>query len=117
MEIIEVPPYVSDEEEDMNASVQVERKKQAKKKQYAWMKEMVFENADEAEQAVINEGQWSEYYTNTTAYGEKKVFRCNQVKRRGKRYDAGIYLLFNWNNEEVVLFRDTSEHTHDLIRI
>ncbi len=32
MEVIEVPPYVSDEEEDMNASVQVERKKQAKKK-------------------------------------------------------------------------------------
>ncbi len=31
MEVIEVPPYVSAEEEDMNASVQVERKKQAKK--------------------------------------------------------------------------------------
>ena len=41
MEVIEVPPYVSDEEEDMNASVQVERKKQAKKKRHTWMKEMV----------------------------------------------------------------------------
>ncbi len=91
MEVIEVPPYVSDEEEDMNASVQVERKKQAKKKKHTWMKEMVFKNADEAEQAVINEGQWSEYYTNTTAYREKKIFRCNQVKRRGKQCDAGIY--------------------------
>lgn len=116
MEVIEVPPYVSDEEEDMNASVQVERKKQAKKKKHTWMKEMVFKNGDEAEQAVINEGKWSEYYTNTTAYGKKKVYRCNQVKRRGKQCDAGIYLLFNSNNEEVILFRDTSEHTHDLIQ-
>lgn len=91
MEVIDVPPYVSDEEEDMNASVQVERKKQAKKKKHTWMKEMVFTNGDEAEQAVINEGKWSEYYTNTTAYGKKKVYRCNQVKRRGKQCDAGIY--------------------------
>ncbi|CAF3306315.1 unnamed protein product [Rotaria sp. Silwood2] len=116
MEVIEVPPYISDEEDDMNASVQVERKKRAKKTQHTWMKEIVFKNADEAEQAVINERQWSAYYTNTTADGKKKVFRCNQVKRRGKQCDAGIYLLFNSYNEEVVLFRDTSEHTHDLIQ-
>ncbi len=80
------------------------------------MKEIVFKNVDEAEQAVVNEGQWNKYYTNTTAYGKKKVFRRNQVKRRGKQCDAGISLLFNSNNEEVVLFCDTSEHTHDLIQ-
>ncbi|CAF0922846.1 unnamed protein product [Didymodactylos carnosus] len=116
IEVIEVPPYVSDEEEDVNDNVHIERKKRAKKKQRKWMKEMVFKNADEAEQAVANEGQWSEYYTNTTSYGKKKVFRCNRVKRRGNQCGAGIYLLFNSTNEEVVLFRDTSEHTHDLIQ-
>lgn len=116
MEVVEVPPYISDEEEDMNTSAQVELKKRAKKKQHTWIKELVFKNADEAEQAVIHEGQWSEYYSNTTACGKKKVFRCNQVKRRGKQCDAGVYLLFNADNEEVVLFRDTSEHTHDLIQ-
>ncbi|CAF3050232.1 unnamed protein product, partial [Rotaria sp. Silwood2] len=51
MEVIEVPPYVSDEEEDMNASVQVGRTKRTKKKQHTQIKEMVFKNADEAEQA------------------------------------------------------------------
>lgn len=111
---MEVPPYVSDEE-DMNASVQVERKKRAKKKRRTWKREKVFNSGIEAEQAVINEAKWSEYYTNTTTDGKKKVFRCNQVKRRGQQCDAGIYLLYNSHNEEVILFRDVSEHTHDRI--
>jgi len=62
---------------------------------------------------VIKENQWSYHYTNTTAAGKKKFFRCNKVKARGKQCDAGIYLLFNSTNDKVVLFRATSDHTHD----
>ncbi|CAF1641333.1 unnamed protein product, partial [Didymodactylos carnosus] len=35
IKVIEVLPYVSDEEEDVNDSVHIERKKRAKKKQHA----------------------------------------------------------------------------------
>ena len=41
IEVIEVPPYVSDEEKDVNDSVHNERKKRVKKKQRKWMKGMV----------------------------------------------------------------------------
>ena len=116
MQIIEVSPYVSDEEEDMNAYVQVASKRRAKRKQHTWLKGMVFKNDNEAKQAVIKEEQWSEYYTNTTTYEKKKIFRCNQIKRRRKQCDADIYLLLNSNNEKAVLFSDISEHTHDLIQ-
>jgi hypothetical protein len=78
MEITEVPPYVSDEEEDMNDNVQVERKT-TKKKQHKWMKEMVLNNAGEAKQAMINEGVWSEYYTNTTADGKKRFLDATKL--------------------------------------
>ena len=84
MKITEVPPYVSDEEEDINGNVQVERKT-TKKKHHKWMKEMVLNNAGEAKQAMINEGVWNEYYTNTAAYEKKKIFRCNQVKHCEKQ--------------------------------
>ncbi|CAF4089063.1 unnamed protein product, partial [Rotaria sordida] len=59
---------------------------------------------------------WSYHYTNTTAAGKKKFFRCNKVKARGKQCDAGIYLLFDSTNDKVVLFRTTSNHTHDSIQ-
>ncbi|CAF1944156.1 unnamed protein product [Rotaria magnacalcarata] len=78
LEVTEVPPYVSAEEEDTNDSVQVECKR-AKKKQHKWMKEMVFNNAGEAKQAVINEGVWSEYYTNTTADGKKRLLGATKL--------------------------------------
>ncbi|CAF1507892.1 unnamed protein product [Adineta ricciae] len=99
MDITEVPLYASDEEEeDMNKSVHAKYER-AKRKQHKWIKEMVFNNVSEADQAILNEG----------------IFRCNKVKRRGKQCDSSIYLLFNSINEEVILFRNTSYHTHDLV--
>jgi hypothetical protein len=77
-EVNEVPPYVSVEEEDMNDNVQVERKR-TNKKQHKWMKEMVFNNAGKAKQAVINEGVWSEYYTNTAVDGKKRFLDATKL--------------------------------------
>ncbi|CAF1379390.1 unnamed protein product [Adineta ricciae] len=112
MEFNELPLYVSDDE-NMDTSFQAERKKKEKSRRHKWIKVMVFKNGDEAEQAVKKENQWSQHYTNTTSEGRKKVFRCNQVRRRGKQYDASVYLLFNAASEEVTLFRSTSDHTHN----
>ncbi|CAM4952599.1 unnamed protein product [Rotaria socialis] len=111
----EVPTYVSDDEMDTSETEDNGNKKRVKKRQRNWVEKMVFINTEEAEEAVIKENQWSYHYTNTTAAGEKKFFRCNKVKARGKQCDAGIYLLFESTNDNVVLFRSTSDHTHDNI--
>ena len=114
-ETIEVPSYVSDEE-NMDESIHDEHKKRATKKPRTWIKEKTFNNAGEAKHAITQEGGWSEFYSNTTAEGRKTIFRCNKVKLRGRQCDAGIYLLFNSVNEEVILFRGKSDHTHHLIQ-
>ena len=54
MELTEVPPYVSDEEEDMNDSVTVKRKS-TKKRQYKWKKEKMFNNAGDVQLVNIEE--------------------------------------------------------------
>ncbi|CAF1612146.1 unnamed protein product, partial [Didymodactylos carnosus] len=94
MTVIEIPSYVSDEEMDIEKAV----------------------CDGHAEQAIKEENQWSHHYTNTTNEGKKKYFRCNKVKLRGRQCDACIYLLFDSTSNEVVLFRDESNHTHDMIQ-
>jgi len=47
---------------------------------------------------------------------KKKFFGCNKVKLRGKEWNACIYLLFKCTSDEVVLFRDKSDRTHDNIQ-
>jgi hypothetical protein len=116
LEIVEVPTYVSDDEMDTSETVDNGNKNCVKKRQRNLVEKMVFNNTEEAEEAVIKEKQWSYHYTNTTAAGKKKFFRCNKVKARGKQCDAGIYLLLNSTNDKVVLFRTTSDHTHDSIQ-
>ena len=116
LEIVEVPAYVSDDEMDTNETANNKNQKRMKKRQRNWVEEMVFNNSEEAEEAVIKENHWSYHYTNTTVAGKKKFFRCNKVKTRGKQCDAGIYLLFDSTNDKVVLFRATSDHTHDRIQ-
>jgi hypothetical protein len=115
MEMDEVPSYISDEEASITRTVNTENNERVKQKQRNWVKEMVFNNTYEAGEAVKRENHWGYSYTNTTLEGVKKFFRCNKVKRRGEQCAAGVYLLFNSTNDEVVLFRDKSDHTHDLI--
>jgi hypothetical protein len=116
MDIVEVPDYVSDEEISTSEPASSGNTNTVKKRQRRWVKDMVFNNAVEATEAVMKENQWSHHYTNTTAEGKKKYFRCNKVKFRGKQCDTGIYLLFNSTSDEVTLYRAKSNHTHDQIQ-
>ncbi len=77
---------------------------------------MVFNDFTEAEETVTKEGHWSYYYTNITVDGKKKFFGSNKVKLRGKECNACIYLLFKCITDEVVLFPDKSDRTHDNIQ-
>jgi hypothetical protein len=83
--IVEVPAYVSDEEMNTSEPENDGNKEKRKRRQRNWVKEMVFSNANEAEEAVIKANEWSYHYTNTTVQGKKKFFRCNKVKFRGKQ--------------------------------
>ncbi|CAF3328610.1 unnamed protein product [Rotaria sp. Silwood2] len=82
VEIVEVPTYVSDDEMDKSETVDNGNKKRVKKRQRNWVEEIVFNNTKEAEEAVMKENQCSYHYTNTTAAGKKKFFRCNKAKAR-----------------------------------
>ncbi len=90
--------------------------KTRKKRQGRWVEEMVFNNFTEAEETVTKEGHWSYYYTNITVDGKKKFCGCNKIKLRGKECNACIYLLFKCTSDEIVLFRDKSDRTHDNIQ-
>ena len=74
LETVEVPMYVSDDEMDTSETIDSANKKKMKKRQRNWMEERVFNSADEAENAMIQENQWSYRYTNTTVAGKKKFF-------------------------------------------
>ena len=74
LEIVEVPAYVSDDEMDTNETANNKNQKRMKKRQRNWVEEMVFNNSEEAEEAVIKENHWSYHYTNTTVAGKKKFF-------------------------------------------
>jgi hypothetical protein len=63
IEMDEVPTYISDEETSVNELVHSENKKRVKQRQRNWVKEMVFNNAHEAEQAIIEESSWGYSYT------------------------------------------------------
>jgi hypothetical protein len=71
LEIVEVPTYVSDDEMDTSDTIDNGKKKSVKKRQRNWVEAMVFNNTEEAEEAVIKENQWSYHYTNTTTVGKR----------------------------------------------
>ena len=52
-EIVEVPSYVSDDEVDISESQHDGNKEKRKRRRRNWIKDMVFSNGDEAEEAVV----------------------------------------------------------------
>jgi len=54
------------EEIDKNEIVSNGNQSKAKKRQRGWVKEMVFNNTQEAEKAVTKENVWNTHPTNTT---------------------------------------------------
>jgi hypothetical protein len=63
----------------------METSQEQKETTQSWVKEMVFNNSQEAEKAVIKQNLWTLQYTNTTVERKKKFFRCHKVKYRGKQ--------------------------------
>jgi hypothetical protein len=61
----------SNEEIDKNEVVSNENQSKAKKRQRGWVKEIVLNNAKEAEQVVIKENLWSTHPTNITVDGKR----------------------------------------------
>ncbi len=56
---------------------------------------------------------WGFKFKNETNEGNKWYYRCNKPKLRGQQCPAGIYLLFDNRNTEVVLFRAENPHDHN----
>lgn len=79
-----------------------------------WQKETTFELQAEALEAVKIEQTWTKYTTNKTDKGSKVIYRCRNVKSKGKQCDAGVYLLYATNGT-VTLYRSANIHTCDII--
>lgn len=91
----------------------LEKKKRLKGREYIFVKK--FTNADEAESFVQAENTWSVKVSHDTEEGNKKFYRCRKVKFRGPQCAASIYLLFEANSSEVLLYRTDSDHDHESI--
>ena len=106
-----IASYVSESDEDDLQPVK--KTKRLKKRAHKWIKESVFKSKEEAVSTVLNEGAWSNHYTNKTCDGSKQYFRCNKSKYNGEQCDAGVYLHFCADSDDVVLFRTDANHTHE----
>lgn len=114
----EVPVYNSDSDNDRSDCK--DKKVLAKKKRgenIKWVFVKKFNSIQEAEDTVRSENTWSILITRNTEEGKKRVYRCNKVKYRGVQCAAQIYLLFEADSEDVILFRTHADHNHDTIGV
>ena len=107
-----IPSYNSDSEEDDTISTIVNSKRKSKRERN-WALEKVFSNIKDALEFIDLENTWSLHYKNETAEGNKSYFRCNKAKSRANACPAGIYLLFDSRNEDVILFQTRENHEHN----
>ncbi|CAF2885992.1 unnamed protein product [Rotaria sp. Silwood2] len=106
--------YESSSESDNEMKVDqshIQRKPIARRS-VRWVKEKVYSDANDAQNAIKQEKRWSKYYTNKSRDGIKVHYRCNQVPFRGKQCDAAIHLYYPNDSSEVLLFHTDSEHDH-----
>jgi len=107
-----VVEYLSDEDENMEART-ISTKFRRNKRQRNWNMVSIFNNKEEATKIINDEEIWSFHYRNNTAEGCKEYYRCNKALRRSQQCDAGIYLLFSSNNDNIKMFRTQENHMHD----
>jgi hypothetical protein len=112
IEVTEMVPDYSSEEEEDTAPLQKTRRKKVDKN---WIKEKVFSTASEAKDSVEREKTWSYFHTNETEEGRKRFYRCNQVKYRGEQCLAAVYLCYDSTNTDVILYRSGHDHNCDEI--
>lgn len=76
-----------------------------------WEEIAVFTNKEHAKEAIKHEQCWSISSTNTTTEGRKVYYRCNMTKLRGRQCDNGMYILYDANSDNVVMYKATNPHT------
>ena len=110
---VSVPNYLSESEEDLetHASSATQSQRRAKRTRDL-MIEKTFTSRKDALDFINREDTWSYHYKNTSEDGNKHYYRCNKAKRRTTQCPAGVYLLYNCNNENVVLYRTSNHHEH-----
>ncbi|RMZ96110.1 hypothetical protein BpHYR1_003019 [Brachionus plicatilis] len=69
-----------------------------------WIYVDMFDDNDAADLRSKNETKWSKEDTFSTNDGDKIIYRCNLVKRRGPQCDAKLMLLFNADNLKATRF-------------
>lgn len=75
-----------------------------------WEYERTFENQEALDQFLKEEKCWSLFKKDFLKKGIKTTWRCNKVKRRGKKCKSGIYTLKAPGKDEVQLFRLRANH-------
>lgn len=102
--------YVSDDESINELN---EMKKRRSKRNRCWYKCATYTCKEDAENSVKAEETWSFHYKNKTNDGHKAYYRCSKVKRRGLQCNAGLYLLYWFNNTNVAVFKTYELHSHE----
>jgi hypothetical protein len=105
-----VPAYYSDPEDILETVVPSCSRK---KRSHSWIYESTYSNKEAAKNFINSENTWSCHYKNHTEEGNKYYYRCNKRRRRENDCPAGVYLLYNSQNEEIFIFRTENDHDHN----
>ena len=112
----QVPNYISESEEENETTANAVAPKRRLKSSRIWRLEKAFINKKEALEFIESEKTWGNHYADDTEDGHKIYFRCNKAKLRGNQCPAGVYLFFDWHEEnKVELFRTEEEHDHSYL--
>lgn len=76
-----------------------------------WVESKNFPSEAEAKAFIANESSWSIYTTNKLSTGKKVIYRCKNVKLRGKQCDASVYLFYPSNKLDVIMYSSANEHS------
>ncbi len=80
-----------------------------------WKHERTFASPAEAKEWIKDQGCWTKKKRYETAVGNKDVYRCNRVPACGTQCAKAIQLLYDAEGEEVILYVERKDHTHDEI--
>ena len=83
------------------------------KRTFSWVYKQTFANKNDAENWINEEKIWSKYYKHEVDVGTKIFYRCNLVPYRGQQCAAAVYLLYDAESFDVLLYETDEKHDHD----
>jgi hypothetical protein len=103
MEILKSVPILEDLSETKVEQEVVAKKRRGPGK--TWIKGRTFDEPQQSEDFVKNEGNWAKWAVVNTIEGQKTYYRCNKVPKK-VRYEcrAEIYLLYHSDSFKVNQF-------------